>query len=91
MDVNAWHLLASIAGVLATVWTVWVRPAHRERTELAVWKAKVEERLRNGEQSFVRHKDKDDEILAKLNSIDERLRNLEMAFAGVAPAFQENK
>lgn len=85
-----YHLIATGGGgILATVgliWRLWIVPAREKELALAVWQAKVEERLRNGEDKFQRHTDVDERILAKLESIEERLRRLETAFAGVAPA-----
>ena len=90
--ITLYHLLATggggLLGTLAIVHRLWLAPLHKAKVELEVWKAKVEERLKQGEHSFVRHAEKDDAILSKLTAIEERLRKLEQAFAGVAPALK---
>ena len=86
MQVGLLHLFATGGGgVLATialVWRMWVVPAHKREVDLQVRLALIEGRLDG-------HSKKDDTILEKLDKIEDRLRALETAFAGVAPALQK--
>ena len=88
--VTLYHLVASGGGgmlaTIALVWRLWVVPAQQREVDLQVRLAKVDARLDNGDKRFEHHSEKDDRILAKLDAIEERLRNLEQQFAGVAPA-----
>ena len=83
--IGLWHLFASGGGgmlaTVALVWRMWVMPAHKRETDLQVRLALIEGRLDG-------HSKKDDAILEKLDKIEERLRALETAFAGVAPALK---
>ena len=83
--VQVWHLFATGGGgILATiglVWRMWIKPFHDARVDLERWKAQVEARLKNGENTFSRHSDADQAVMQKLIAIEERLRGVETKLA----------
>ena len=90
MDAGAqlelWHLLLGalvvFIGVLGTVWRTWIVPGHEKDLRRAKWEAGMEARMASGERAFAAAKDRDDEILRKLDGIEERLRHIEVLTGG---------
>ena len=90
--IGLYHLLATGGGgmlaTLALVWRIWLAPAQAREVALQVRLATMETKLETGDKRFDSHSAKDDQILAKLDKLDERMRAIETAFAGVAPALK---
>ena len=85
-ELTVYHLIATGGGgILATlglVWRLWIAPAQKRAVDFAAWKAEVNARLSQGESAFARHKDRDDEIVKRLDRIEERLRHIEVKVGG---------
>ena len=90
MDAGAqlqlWHLLlgalVTAVGTFGMVWRTFIVPAQAREVARAKWEAGMEARMKSGEAAFARHKDRDDELMAKLSAIEERLRHIEIQLGG---------
>ena len=86
IEVHLVHFIATGAGgllaTIALIWRMWIIPARDKEIALERWKVQVEARLASGEKQFAAHATKDNAILDKLNSIEERLRAIEIRLGG---------
>ena len=85
-QLELWHLLlgalVTAIGTFALVWRTFIVPAQEREVARAKWEAGMEARMASGEKAFSRHKDRDDEIVKRLDGIEERLRHIEIQLGG---------